>query len=184
MSDKMLITKLGRELDNIGVGYIIIGGQAVLIHGEPRLTKDIDITIGINPKEKKKIINLTEKLKLNILVDDYEKFIDDTYVLPCESKEYSMRVDFIFSDTEYEKLAIKRAKKILLENYEINFASLEDLIIHKMIAGRARDIEDIEIILMKNENYDTDYIMKWLNNFEKVLSIDLKTQFNEILKKS
>ena len=177
----MLITELGKGLDNIRVGYIIIGGQAVLIYGEPRLTKDIDITIGVNPKQKNKIINLAETLKLNILVNNCEKFIDDTYVLPCESKKYSMRVDFIFSDTEYEKLAIKRANKILIQDYGINFASLEDLVIHKIIAGRARDIEDIEIILMKNKNYDINYIIKWLNSFEKALSVDLITKFNEIL---
>ena len=27
---------------------MIIGGQAVLLYGEPRLTRDIDITLGVN----------------------------------------------------------------------------------------------------------------------------------------
>lgn len=29
---------------------MIIGGQAVMVYGEPRLTKDIDITLGVDIK--------------------------------------------------------------------------------------------------------------------------------------
>jgi hypothetical protein len=36
----------GRALDASGLPYMVIGGQAVLLHGEPRLTRDVDITLG------------------------------------------------------------------------------------------------------------------------------------------
>lgn len=32
---------------------MVIGGQAILLYGEPRLTRDIDITLGINVDELK-----------------------------------------------------------------------------------------------------------------------------------
>ncbi len=44
---KELITKIGDALNRKSIPYMIIGGQAVLIYGEPRLTRDIDITLGI-----------------------------------------------------------------------------------------------------------------------------------------
>ena len=44
---KELITKIGDALNKKSIPYMIIGGQAVLIYGEPRLTRDIDITLGI-----------------------------------------------------------------------------------------------------------------------------------------
>jgi len=44
---KELITKIGDALNSKSIPYMIIGGQAVLIYGEPRLTRDIDITLGI-----------------------------------------------------------------------------------------------------------------------------------------
>src|SRR2546425_1271864 len=37
-----LIAALARELTLRHVGFMLIGGQAVLLHGAPRLTKDID----------------------------------------------------------------------------------------------------------------------------------------------
>lgn len=43
----------------------------------------------------------------------------------------------------------------------------EDIIIHKIFAGRPRDIEDVRSILIKNPNIDIPYIKKWLKEFEK-----------------
>ena len=38
-----IIARVGAALDRAGLPDMIIGGQAVLLHGEPRLTRDIDI---------------------------------------------------------------------------------------------------------------------------------------------
>jgi hypothetical protein len=37
-----LLARLGSALDKHSIPYMIIGGQAVLLYGEPRLTRDID----------------------------------------------------------------------------------------------------------------------------------------------
>ena len=42
-----LLNKIARELKGRSVPYMVIGGQAVLLYGEPRLTHGIDITVGI-----------------------------------------------------------------------------------------------------------------------------------------
>jgi hypothetical protein len=48
----------------------------------------------------------------------------------------------------------------------VKFASCEDVIIHKMIAGRAIDLEDIKNILIKNKSsVDKKYIIQWLSQF-------------------
>lgn len=43
-----LLIRLAESLDKWGLPYMIIGGQAVLLYGEPRLTRDIDITLGVD----------------------------------------------------------------------------------------------------------------------------------------
>jgi hypothetical protein len=45
---KELLVSIARKFKENNIPYIIIGGQAVLLYGEPRITKDIDITIGMN----------------------------------------------------------------------------------------------------------------------------------------
>lgn len=160
---------------------MIIGGQAVLLYGEPRLTKDIDITLGLGANDYKKIVDITNELNLKILVDDPANFVNQFMVLPVIDKETSIKVDYIFSFTPYELEAIKRSNKVQIKNVLVNFAALEDVIIHKIFAGRARDLEDIKNILLKNKNYDEVYILKYLGEFDKSLSECFTEKFKNIL---
>jgi len=43
-----ILEKIATALDNHNIPYMIIGGQAVLLYGEPRLTRDIDVALGID----------------------------------------------------------------------------------------------------------------------------------------
>ena len=42
-----LLKKIAIQLKKGAIPYMVIGGQAVLLYGEPRLTRDIDITLGM-----------------------------------------------------------------------------------------------------------------------------------------
>ena len=58
-------------------------------------------------------------------------------VLPAIEEASGIRIDFIFSFTPYEEQAIKRSRKIAILGQDVSFASPEDVIIHKVFAGRA-----------------------------------------------
>jgi hypothetical protein len=45
---KEILSRIGASLSKHSLPYMIIGGQAVLLYGEPRLTRDIDITLGVD----------------------------------------------------------------------------------------------------------------------------------------
>lgn len=87
-------------------------------------------------------------------------------VLPCLHEKTGIRVDFIFSFTPYETQAIQRANKIEILETEVCFASPEDVIIHKIFAGRPRDREDARSILLRSDNLDISYIRSWLDEFD------------------
>ena len=123
-----LLTKLARELKTSDIPYMVIGGQAVLLYGEPRLTRDIDVTLGIGPDNLKDILS------------------------------------FGVADAT-----------------PVHFASLEDIVIHKIIAGRPRDIEDIISILLKNPAYDDKYISSWLEEFDKGLDTRYLELFRSLI---
>jgi len=163
-----ILKKVSSALASKNIPYMVIGGQAVLIYGEPRLTRDIDITLGIGISSLPEILSMVKKLKLSPIPSDPFAFVKKTMVLPCLDQKSKIRVDFIFSFTPYEKQAIERANKMRLGSSNINFASVEDVIIHKIFAGRPRDIEDVKAILLKNPKVDILYIRKWLKEFEKI----------------
>ncbi len=66
----------------------------------------------------------------------------------------------------------------------VKFASPEDLIIHKIFAGRPRDLEDVKSVLIKNPKIDFNYIRKWLKEFEDATEEPLLVRFNTIVKES
>ncbi|MBI5343834.1 MAG: hypothetical protein HZB83_00590 [Deltaproteobacteria bacterium] len=146
---------------------MIIGGQAVLLYGEPRLTRDIDITLGVNTDRLNDVISISKELSLKPIPEDPESFVKETMVLPAVDGSTGIRVDFIFSFTPYETGAIKRARKVKVMGQEVLFASPEDLIIHKIFAGRARDIEDARSVIVKQRDMDIGYIRATLKNFDE-----------------
>lgn len=180
-----LIKKTVQQLDQHKIPYMIIGGQAVLVYGRPRLTRDIDITLGVDTDRFDSIEGVCKKLKLRILVENPEDFARDTKVLPAEEPDSKVRIDFIFSFTPYEEHAIKNTKQVLIDGYPVRFASCEDIIIHKMVAGRAIDEEDVKSILTKNKNaIDFEYVNKWLSEFGKIPGHEgILERFNCLLKK-
>ena len=164
-----LIKRLAQHLDRHKVPYMIIGGQAVLLYGRPRLTRDIDITLGVDTDHFAAIDELCKDADLQILVNNPEQFAARTRVLPAEDTTLRIRVDFIFSFTPYEKQAIAKANRVMMEDYPVNFASCEDVIVHKMIAARAVDLEDVRHILAKNRDHiDLAYIRRWLSEFSSL----------------
>ncbi len=92
-----------------------------------------------------------------------------------------LRVDFIFSWTPYEQEALRRARQVLVQGYPVRFASPEDVIIHKMLAARPRDLEDISSILRK-QSLDLNYIRGWLRQFGSSLGKDLLSDFESVLR--
>lgn len=171
-----ILSSIGASLKKRDIPYMIIGGQAVLLYGEPRLTRDIDITLGVNVDHLDELLAVVQELTLKPLPKDLKSFVRQTMVLPALDETTGIRVDFIFSFTPYEIEAIKRAKKIKIMDRKVNFASPEDLIIHKIFAGRPRDIEDVRTVLLKNPDIDVQYIRKWLKEF------DLFSEKKEFLK--
>ncbi len=165
MFDETLV-RIAGALESAGIPYMIIGGQAVLLHGEPRLTRDIDITLGVNIDRLEILIDMTRRLSLKLLPEDVSAFVQKTMVLPAIEEESGIRVDFIFSFTPYESQAIQRAKKVRILDRDVRFASAEDLIIHKVFAGRPRDIEDVRNVVKKNAILDIHYIEEWLKAFD------------------
>ena len=173
-------------LEKAQIDYMVIGGLAVAYYGEVRLTQDIDVAIDLLPSELNQLL-LAIKNKFLPLVEDPESFVRETWVLPVKHKKTSIRVDVVFSGTFFEKKAILEAKKVEFEDVKIKFIPAEYLIVQKIIAGRARDVEDIKGIIKRQRQLDYEKITKildslsqelgetkWLELWKSLISVKLK----------
>jgi hypothetical protein len=182
-----LIAGISRELRDRRISFMLIGGQGVLLHGRPRLTEDIDITLAADPNRLNDLLDVCAALELRPLPEDVEAFVRRTFVVPVLHQKTSIRVDFIFSTTSYEREAIDRAVVVQLADESVPFAAAEDLIIHKLFAGRPTDLEDAAtVIRRKGAELDWAYVERWVREFGNVpgrenlpgLLADLRTEWD------
>ena len=164
-----LIAGLARALRVRDIGFMLIGGQAVLLHGAPRLTDDIDLTLGIGPDQVEIVHDVVRTLGLIPLAPDPTRFVQETFVYPARDPDTGFRVDFIFSTTPFEQQAIAHAVLVQVADERVPFASADDLIIHKLFAGRARDWDDaVSVVRRQGPRLDWSYIEHWSRQFAQV----------------
>jgi hypothetical protein len=118
--------------------YMLMGGQANAIWGEPRATLDIDVTLWA--EDRPDAVGALSKA-FRVLVDDPASFVHDTRVLPLETAG-GVRIDVIFALLPFEEEAIRRARPVRIGNRDVRVCTPEDLILMKVVSERPRDLDD------------------------------------------
>jgi len=131
------------ERDNIR--YAICGGIAVIIYGYPRLTKDIDIMVLSEDKERieKSVKKAGYTLKSGIIPFDVGKDTErQIFRITKVEEEDFLTLDFIMVSPFLEE-AWQTRKNQSLENRNVVVVSKEGLAQMKRIAKRPQDIADL-----------------------------------------
>lgn len=173
---------MARRLNSAELPYMVIGGQAVIHHGQVRLTKDIDLTMAIAPWSYERVLQALTEVGLEPMNDDPRAWVMKTHVLPLHTKNQRLRVDISFTDSPYETQAIARGEDVMIDNVPVRFCCVEDLLIHKIIAWRGVDQQDCRSVLLKNPDADLDDVRAWLSRFEEVLEIPLLDRLAQALR--
>ena len=128
------------ELDAAGIPYMVIGGVANLVWGVPRATFDVDLAVWVEPAAEAKVVRRLCKAFIALPAKPLA-FMAETRVLPLEHS--GTRVDLIFGQLPYESRAIERAVAVTLAGKKIKVCTPEDLVVHKILAERPKDEEDL-----------------------------------------
>lgn len=142
-----VLARVAETLERERIPYMVIGGFANLIWGEPRTTMDLDVTVDIESVGLSAFAVLALRLG-DPLPDDPVPFAERTRVFPLRSHE-GMAVDFVLATLPFELDAIGRARKVRIGDTDVAICAPEDLIVHKAVSSRARDHEDIIGVLRR-----------------------------------
>jgi hypothetical protein len=85
------LARIARALDNARLPYVVVGGQAVLVYGDPRFTKDIDITLGVDSDKLEAVRKICAELSLVSKPKDAETFVKQTNVFPVKEEGTNIR---------------------------------------------------------------------------------------------
>jgi hypothetical protein len=140
---------LARFLEERHIPYMIIGGIANLVWGEPRSTLDVDASVLVEENDWPDLIKELGSV-FRIIPQRPLAFLRDTHVLPIETNE-GVRVDLLWAKLPYEHKAIARATTEEVAGCRARVCRPEDLIIHKIISERPKDREDVRAIVISGK---------------------------------
>ena len=150
-----------KELNSLGIDYLVVGGLAVNFHGVPRMTYDIDLMVHLEQKNVLKLVSkltqwgykpkipidprdLADETKRNSWVHDKGMKALNFYSETLPIGEIDILID---SPIPYEELR-SRAIRVELQDEKIPTVSIHDLIELKLRAGRKQDLADVEHLKM------------------------------------
>lgn len=142
----------GRILEPLTSRWAIAGALAAVEYRRaPRGTVDADILVEWVPE-------LPEALEREGFTVQSSLDPDVGHPHLLIAKRGGVRVDFLIPIVPYQELALDRAKNHVL--------TVEDVIIHKLVAWRPRDQDDVLSILAAGHDLDRDYIEEWAREWE------------------
>lgn len=135
-----------RFCEDRGWAFCFIGGLAVQRWGEPRVTKDVDLTL---------ITELgAEQVFIDGLLTCFDSRIPDAESFAMRNRVVLLRasnsiaIDVSLGWLDFEKASVERSSLWSLDQgFEIRTCSAEDLIVHKVFAGRLQDWLDVQGII-------------------------------------
>jgi len=163
-----LFLPLFKSLNDANVQYIVVGGIATILHGYVRATADIDLVVDLQTEEATKVITvLTEagyvpKVPVQAIefadASKREQWINDKGMQVFSMYQPDnplLTIDlFVKQPIPYSKL-YKHSVTMEVEGINIKVCSIDDLIKMKKIAGRPKDLVDIEK-LTKIKEYEKE----------------------------
>lgn len=166
MDDNPLLQYL-RELclflDNSGIDYMLVGGLAVGIWGEPRATVDIDFMVSFNMNDFAALRQKIDDSNAFIFIQDKPMIFEKISLLRATLKSnLDVFVDFLFADDEFQKGALQRRQAVKVAGFTVNIPAPEDLILLKLVSSREQDILDAKKIFgMQRGHLDMEYMQRW-----------------------
>jgi hypothetical protein len=166
---RLPLTALMQWFSEAGLRAAIIGGVAASLRGKPRLTKDIDAVVLRTDAET--LLRSSAPFRFVPRMNDALEFAQKNRVLLLRYDPGNIDIDVSLGALPFEEEIIERSTWIDVGGLRILVASAEDLVIMKAVAGRGRDVMDIENIIDANPDLDMERIRRWVREFASVLEM-------------
>lgn len=139
-----------------GARYLVVGGVAVVLHGHPRFTADLDLVLALDAGNLARALPALEALgyrprapvSLAVFADPAQRrrWIDEkamTVFSLWSPQLPATEIDLFAAEPIPFEAAYRRALRADLGATSVTVASLADLIALKRGAGRPQDLEDV-----------------------------------------
>lgn len=163
-----ILIRLVADLGELGQRWALVGGLAVSSRAEPRTTRDIDVVVAVEADGD------AERLVRDLRARGYEiesvleqeatgRLATARLLAPGEG-EGGIIVDLLFSSSGVEPEIVGSADRLeILPGVVAPVATVGHLLALKALAGRAKDLADIESLLEQATEADIDEARRLLS---------------------
>ena len=151
------LTEIFRALDDAEVRYLVVGGVAVVLHGYPRFTADLDLVLDLTPPNALAAIAALQTLgyrpRAPVRVEDFaDEDIRASWqeekgltVFSLWSPSYpGTEVDlFVEEPFDFREAWARRLDAVLGDGTTVRVVGIDDLRALKASVGRPKDVDDI-----------------------------------------
>lgn len=165
-----LIELFIRPLERLGVEYMITGGVAAVIYGDPRFTRDVDLVLELDAERASDLL---------AAFDPGEFYLPPVEVVSAEARrtegghfniihhDSALRADvYTAGDVALHRWALDRAVRLRVGAGEISVAPIEYVVLRKLQyyrdSGSDRHLRDIAMMLrFSGDAVDRDGLDEW-----------------------
>jgi hypothetical protein len=150
-------------LESLGLDYALFGGIAVNAWGRIRATRDADILLSAARTDPDRLCAAFRNAGFSHQDRVDRVRLSEAGILrfwyPAGVLGLSIKVDVVLGSTDYHDTVVSRRVVRRAFGEEFAFASLEDCILLKLLAGRPVDLADsVELLAIHAGNVDRSYL--------------------------
>jgi len=161
-----VIRDITTKFSDAGLDYMLTGSVAMNYYVLPRMTRDIDVVVALEPKDVDRIVALFESdyyIDRNAVV----RAIANESLFNAIHNESVIKVDCIIrKSSDYRRLEFERRREVQIQDVKLWIVSKEDLILSKLHWARnshsAFQLRDIKNLFASG--YDAVYLERWIHD--------------------
>ncbi len=152
--------------ESLSARYAVMGGIAVRIHGIPRPTHDVDFTVAMARQHLNDFFARAMDAGYTVAEPYLRGWVDQVAGMPLVKlrmylEHHGIDIDIFLAESDFQEKLLARRQCEDLEGDKIWFVSPEDLILLKLIAGRPRDLVNVQDIFFVQGQLDESYLRRW-----------------------
>jgi len=140
MDEQLAFLKLIAErLDGAGIPYMLTGSLAMTLYGTPRMTRDIDLVVELEPGDAAVLVELFAG---DCVLDEgaVAEAVSRRGMFNAIHADWVVKADFIVrKESPYRRLELERRRTVDVLGTPVAVVSPEDLLLSKLARDRGRE---------------------------------------------
>lgn len=174
-------------LEENAAPYVVVGGVAASVLGEPRQTRDVDLIAAISPANVEAALNQARAFGLSPAHPDAVALAQKFRMLRLKLDSNRVYVDIFLAATPLEQDIIDSGRVFGGGDFTYKLVSPEYLLVMKIISGRAHDIAHCVDVIAHQQGLDWDLIERivtgWGETVERPGCTETLEQVKKLIRK-